>query len=161
MQRSDAAALLSTLSDEEQCQYLSREPFSSEEELWEWMAAPDWRGLTWVAQDRETGVVAGRFVAVPGGAVAGADYEIGCITCVDRQGEGIARECTCAIIAHLTQQGARRLIAEVDARNTPSIRLLQSLGFEEERHVRFRETTHIGACDVLIYALEATHHAVW
>ncbi len=152
MQRGDAGALLPTLGDEAQCRYLAREPFSSEEQLWNWLAAPEWPGLTWIAQDRKSAGVAGRFVAVPG--ELGRAFEIGYITCADRQGEGIARECTATIIAHLTQQGARRVTAEVDARNVPSIRLLESLGFHEDTHLRNRETTHSGVCDVLLYGVE-------
>ncbi len=150
MERADAAALFPTLGDERQCRYLSREPFASEAELWGWLAAPDWPGLTWIAQDRASARVVGRFVAVPGEANV---FEIGYITCADRQGEGVARECTSVVIVHLSQKGARRVIAEVDARNIGSIRLLQSLGFHEDVHLRAQETTHIGTCDLHFYSL--------
>ncbi len=158
MKRADAAALLPTLGDEAQCRYLSRQPFATEAELWGWLADPDWQGLTWIAQDRASARVAGRFVAVPGEGPSDMGretsvFEIGYITCADRQGEGVARECTDAVIAHLSRQGAHRFTAEVDARNAASIRLLQSLGFNEDVHLRAQETTHIGVCDLHFYTL--------
>jgi RimJ/RimL family protein N-acetyltransferase len=155
LQRSDAAALLPTLSDPEQCRYLTRPAFASEEELWDWLAAPDWDGRTWIAQDA-AGEVAARLVAVPGHA-EGVE-EIGYITCLHRQRSGIAAEATAALIAHLfatpvEQGGARKLTAEVDTRNAPSIRLLETLGFTREATLREHDATHIGLCDVHLYGL--------
>ena len=149
----DEQALFPTLSDEAQCLYLSRPAFTSPEELWGWLAAPDWPGLTWIAEDGE-GQVAGRFVAVP--AHEEGVLEIGYITCIDRQGEGVARECTAALVDHLLNTGTRKLIAEVDVENTPSIRLLERLGFTREALFREHETTHKGLCDVAVYGLLAS-----
>ena len=42
--RGDAAALLSTLGDPEQCRYLLRAHFESEEELGDWLCDPEWDG---------------------------------------------------------------------------------------------------------------------
>jgi len=150
LQRSDAAALLPTLSDEAQCLYLTRPAFTSEQELWDWLAEPGWNGRTWIAQDAQ-GQVAGRFVAVPGHE-QGVE-EVGYITCMHRQGEGIARECMAVLIAHLFDHGARKLTAEVDIENIPSIKLLERLGFTREAHLREHETTHAGLRDVYWYGL--------
>ena len=152
LRRGDEAALFPTLSDEAQCLHLTRPAFSSPEELWGWLAEPGWQGRTWIAEDAQ-GVLAGRFVAVPGHE-PGVE-EIGYITCKDRQGEGVARECTAALVAHLFDTGTRKLTAEVDAENIPSIRLLERLGFTREAHFRQHETTHKGLCDVLVYGLLA------
>lgn len=154
LRREDAGALLPTLGDETQCLYLSRPAFSGEDELWGWLADPEWPGRTWIAEDAG-GAVVGRFVAVP--AHAEGVEEIGYITCIDRQGEGVARECTAALVHHLfTVPGLRKVIAEVDLENTPSIRLLERLGFTREAHFRHHEVTHKGLCDVLVYGLLAT-----
>ena len=153
LRRSDAAALFPTLSDAEQCLYLTRPAFESEEELWGWLADPDWNGRSWIAEDAQ-GEVAGRFVAVPGHATG--IEEIGYITCMHRQGEGVARECSAALIAHLFAEGTRKLTAEVDARNTPSIGLLEALGFTREAHFREHDETHAGLCDVLWYGMLAS-----
>ncbi|MEP0190641.1 MAG: GNAT family protein [Erythrobacter sp.] len=153
LQRSDTAALFPTLSDEEQCQYLTRPAFDSEEELWGWLAEPGWNGRSWIAEDA-TGAVVGRFVAVPGHA-AGIE-EVGYITCIDRQGEGIASECTHALIERLFAEDARKITAEVDTRNMASIALLERLGFTREAHLREHDVTHIGLCDVYWYGLLAS-----
>ena len=153
LRRSDAAALLPTLSDAAQCRFLSRLAFAGEEELWGWLADPDWDGRTWIAEDAQ-GAVAGRFVAMP--AHEDGVAEIGYITCAHRQGEGIARECTAALVDHLFGEGKRKLVAEVDARNTASIRLLERLGFTREALLREHETTHEGLCDVALYGLLAS-----
>ncbi|MEP3051382.1 MAG: GNAT family protein [Erythrobacter sp.] len=146
----DCAALFPTLSDADQCRYLTRAEFICEEELWGWLAEPQWPGRTWIAVD-ECGVVAGRFVAIP--AHEDGVEEVGYITCMDQQGQGVASECTKALIAHLFAQGTRKITAEVDAENHASVRLLESLGFTREAHFREHETTHIGLRDVYWYGL--------
>lgn len=160
LRREDCAALFPTLSDPEQCRYLTRAAFGSEAELWDWLADPDWPGRTWIAQDRgiaeDQAGVAGRFVAVP--AHEDGVIEIGFIVCAHRQGEGAAKECAAALIAHLfalpvAEGGARKITAEVDPRNTASVRLLERLGFTREAHFREHETTHIGLCDAYVYGL--------
>ena len=153
LKRSDAAAMFPTMADEEQSLYLTRPKFESEQELWDWFTDPAWPGRTWMAVD-SAGDVVGRFVASPGHGTDDGDgpvFEIGYIVVMHRQGEGIARECSEALIAHLWQEGARKLTAEVDTRNTPSVRLLESLGFTREAHFREHDATHIGMCDVYWY----------
>ncbi len=155
LQHGDEAALFPTLSDEAQCRYLSHPPFKDEAQLWDWLAPPDWPGLSWIAVDG-SGQVAGRFVAVP--APAPDVFEIGYIVCKDHQGQGVASECAAALIAHLWEPhdgrpAARKLTAEVDTRNAPSIHLIEKLGFTREAHFREHEVTHIGMCDVYWYGL--------
>ena len=157
LQPSDAAALFPTMADNEVSLYLTRPAFESEAELWDWLAAPDWPGLTWIAEDA-SGAVAARFVAVP--AHAPDVFEVGYITALAQQGQGVASECMEALIAHLWEGDAatgrapaRKLTAEVDTRNTPSIRLLEKLGFTREAHLREHEMTHAGMCDVYWYGL--------
>nr|WP_298928874.1 GNAT family protein [uncultured Erythrobacter sp.] len=148
LQREDCAALYPTLSDPDQCLYLTRPAFESEDELWGWLADPAWPGMTWIAVDAQ-GEVAGRFVAHT--AHQEGVEEIGYIVCSHAQGQGVAKECTAALIAHRFASGARKLTAEVDTRNTASVRLLESLGFTREAHFRKHEVTHIGMCDVYWY----------
>ncbi len=150
LQRTDTAALFPTLSDPEQCLYLTRPAFESEDELWDWLSDPAWPGRTWIAEDEE-GRVAGRFTA----HVAHQEgvEEIGYIVCADWQGRGVAKECVSTLIAHLIGQGVRKLTAEVDTRNTASVKLLERLGFNREAQFREHETTHIGMCDVYWYGL--------
>jgi len=157
LERSDAATLLPTLSDPHQCLYLTHPAFESEQELWSWLSDPAWPGRTWIAVDASgpnAGDVAGRFVAHT--AHQEGVEEIGYITCTDRQGQGVARECVAALVRHLFERGARKLTAEVDTRNAASIRLLETLGFTREAHFREHETTHVGMCDVYWYGLLAS-----
>ena len=150
--REDAAALLPTLSDEEQCRYLSRRAFADEDELAAWLLDPDWNGRSWVAVDRQSGDIAGRFVLVPTDDPQVA--EIGYITAMQWQGKGVASECMAALIANaFAAEGHRRLIADIDARNLPSIALAEKLGFKQEGCLREHEMTHSGLCDLLIYGL--------
>ena len=152
--REDTAALFPTFANERQSLYLSRPAFVSEEELTGWLFEPGWNGRTWIAEDAE-GRVAGRFVAVPGFDEGVA--EIGYVVCTDRQREGVARECTAALVRHLIEaEGLRKLTAEVDIENLPSVRLLESLGFTREALFRQHEITHKGLCDVAVYGLLAT-----
>jgi ribosomal-protein-alanine N-acetyltransferase len=160
LQRPDAAALFPTLSDEAQCLYLTRPAFASEEELWGWLAEPGWNGRTWIAEDA-AGQVAARFVAVP--AHEEGVEDVGYITCISHQRQGVARECMAALIPHLFalpvgEGGCRKLTAEVDARNTASIALIERLGFTREGYLREHETTHAGLCDVLFYGLLASEY---
>ena len=63
---------------------------------------------------------------------------------------------TAALVEHLLTTGTRKLFAEVDVENTPSIRLLERLGFTREALFREHETTHKGLCDVAVYGLLAS-----
>jgi len=150
--RADAAALLPTLGNEEQCRYLSRPHFESEDELAHWLTDPTWDGRSWAAISKADGSLQGRFVAVPTHDAEIA--EIGYITVASHQGKGIARECTAALVDHLfAVEGKRKIIAEVDGENAPSIALVERLGFTREAYFRQHERTHKGMCDVLIYAI--------
>ncbi|MDY7098607.1 MAG: GNAT family protein [Pseudomonadota bacterium] len=149
LQRSDAAALLPTLGDREQCRYLSRERFADEAELWRWLSDPDWNGRTWIAED--AGGVAGRFVAMPAHDPDVA--EVGYITCAHRQREGVAAECMAALIGHLFGEGQRKLTAVVDFENAASARLAERLGFRREAAFEEHETTHEGVRSVYWYGL--------
>lgn len=150
--RGDARALFTTLADEAQCRYLSRDAFANVEELASWLVDPDWNGRSWVAVDRASGCLAGRFVLVSTAEVGMS--ELGYITVTEWQGRGVAGECVTALISHAFEvENLRRLVAEIDAENAASIALIESLGFTREGWLREHETTHKGLCDVLIYGL--------
>src|SRR4028118_1772797 len=111
--RADAGALFKTLSDDEQCRHLSRGAFLHEKELGDWLTDPSWPGRSWVAIDKADGELVGRFVAVP--TKEGDMSELGYITVVDRQGQGVARECMEALISHLFErEDHRRVFVEID-----------------------------------------------
>ena len=59
-----------------------------------------------------------------------------------------------ALIDHLFEREKyRRLFAEIDSENTPSIALAKWLGFTFEGCLREHENTHKGLCNLLIYGL--------
>lgn len=150
--REDTKALFPTLSNDAQCLFLSRPAFRSEAELADWLTDPTWAGRSWVAVDREDGTVAGRYVAFPGRDEG--VFEVGYITTIDRQGQGVARECMHALVTHLFSDAAcRRVYAEIDADNASSVALAESLGFVREGRLREHDTTHKGLCDLLIYGV--------
>jgi [ribosomal protein S5]-alanine N-acetyltransferase len=79
---------------------------------------------------------------------------IGYILNSDFHGRGYAREAAIAIIEHgFGEMGWRRISAEVDPDNAASIKLLCSVGFTLEGHLRGEWETHIGVRDSLVFGL--------
>ena len=92
-----------------------------------------------------------RVVASPEGKEVA---EIGYIVVPGNERQGIARECVSALVTHLFRaEGVHRIFADVDPRNTASNRLMQSLGFTREAHLRHAMKTHIGWCDTWLWGL--------
>ncbi|WP_321327459.1 GNAT family protein [uncultured Parasphingorhabdus sp.] len=148
----DSAALFETFASEEACRFLARPRFESEAELCAWLTDPEWNGRSWVAIDKSDGALVGRFVAVPAGDEQVS--ELGYVTVADRQGRGVARACTAALISHLFErEDHRRVFAEIDSRNLASVALAERLGFTREACLREHERTHAGLCDMLVYGL--------
>ncbi|OFX53041.1 MAG: GNAT family N-acetyltransferase [Bacteroidetes bacterium GWB2_41_8] len=80
--------------------------------------------------------------------------EIGCTLNKKFQGKGYATEALKATISYLFEQlGKRRIIASIDPRNQPSIKLFERLGFRKE--AQFRESILLNGewVDDLVYAL--------
>lgn len=146
----DVVPLFPTFADEDAMRYWSRAPFASEAELAEWLLDPAWDGRSWAAVAGD-GPALGRFMAAPRGEGVS---EIGYLVVRDRQGEGIARECLAALLAHLFEaEGHRRLYADVDPDNAASNRLVERLGFTLEGRLRASWHTHIGVRDAFIWGL--------
>lgn len=150
--RCDAAALFPTFSDEEQCRFMSRAAFADEQALADWLTDSSWNGRSWVAVGKADAQVAGRFVVIPG-RDAGV-VEVGYVTALDCQRRGVALAAMRALIDHLfAHEGVRRIFAEIDADNAPSIALAERLGFIREGVLRQHEITHKGLCDMAIYGM--------
>lgn len=80
--------------------------------------------------------------------------EIGCTLNKNYQGKGYATEALNASISYLFNQlGKRRIVASIDPRNQPSIKLFERLGFRKEAH--FNESILLNGewVDDLTYAL--------
>jgi len=152
--RADTEALFPTLSDPENCKYLTRAEFKSLDELGDWLCDPDWDGRSWAAIDDATQKLVARVVAIP---VTEEVSEIGYITVIGRTGQGIASECTERLVRYLFEdEGHHRVSANTDPRNEASNALLRKLGFRKEAHLVESMKTHIGWCDEYLWGLLAS-----
>lgn len=152
--RADAATLLPSFSDPDVMRWWSRGPFTSEEELAEWLVpSGGWPGgRSWAVAESETGPAIGRLAAINRGDRIS---EIGYLVARERQRQGVAREAVAALVTHLFAEGCRRIYADTDPENAASNRLLERLGFTLEGRLREQWTTHLGRRDSLIWGLLA------
>lgn len=123
----DLEAVHRFMSDPRAMRYWSRPEHETLEETRHWLGflvdqAPDSRD--WLIE--KDGAVIGK-------AGAWALPEVGFILHPDHWGQGLAQEAMGAVIGHLEAEfpGLPELTAEVDPRNTASLRLLARLGFRE------------------------------
>ena len=79
--------------------------------------------------------------------------EIGYLFARETWGQGVAWEALTALLRHLFAEGQRRVFADIDPDNAPSIGLVERLGFVLEGRLRAEWETHIGVRDTLIYGL--------
>jgi len=157
MTQADIEPLWPALKDEANMKYWSRGPIDTLEEArayLQWniksegvscftlapLTEPD-QALGWVVlMHRKSGVA-----------------EIGYLLHPEAHGQGYAREAVETIIKYgFENLEYRRIYADVDPDNAPSIRLLEVLGFEFEGRMRESWETHIGVRDSCIYSRLAT-----
>jgi RimJ/RimL family protein N-acetyltransferase len=150
----DAEALHPTLADAGLMTWWSSAPHSSVEETRAYFAAridrdPTWRcwAVTLADDDRAIGWVAA------GEKRQGGVTEIGYLLAREHWGKGIAREAVSAVIDRLFAEGQRRVFADTDPDNAPSLALLERLGFQREGLLRGEWETHIGVRDSVILGL--------
>lgn len=153
MEPSDAVCLHPVLSDPETMHWWSSGPHNSLAETQAYIARNAGRGDGWFcwAITRDGGDAMGWVVLI---AKRAGVQEIGYI--LDRRlwGQGLAREAVGRVIDYaFSDQAQRRIFADTDPENGPSIRLLQSFGFRCEGHLRAEWETHIGIRDSLIFGL--------
>jgi RimJ/RimL family protein N-acetyltransferase len=80
--------------------------------------------------------------------------EIGYVFLPEVGGRGFATEAArVAVDVAITFQGAQRVVARLDARNTASAELLERLGLRREAHFRRNEFVKGEWCDELVYAV--------
>jgi RimJ/RimL family protein N-acetyltransferase len=157
LQPGDEAALFTGFSDPTTMQYWSRGPFTDLGEFSSWLGARDWATATdrrmWIAVPRNGGdAVAQCGLAERGEQVA----EIGYMVMPGHVRQGVALECVSALLDQVFRvEGFHRVFADTDPRNVASNRLLQSLGFTREAHLRSAMKTHIGWCDTWLWGLLA------
>ncbi len=149
----DVAAFWPTFRDEDAMRWWSHAAFTDQKELKAWLLDDSWGGRTWIAEPKGGGLPICRVVAT---LHEEGVSEIGYLTVLGSQGQGIARECVSALITHLFEtESNRRLWADVDPDNTASNALLKRLGFTNEGTLREAWNTHIGVRDSYIWGLLA------
>ena len=149
----DAPALFPAFADPQVMRYWSCAPFADLPAFTAWLLDCDWGGRTWVAVPHGGGDPVARLVA---SEQRPRVAEIGYLVLPAYARQGIGAECVAALITHLFRaEGYVRVFADTDPRNIASNRLLQSLGFTREAHLRSAMETHIGWCDTWLWGLLA------
>jgi len=140
----DAVALHSVMGDADSCRYLSHPAKMTVSETaaklaeWvgmaphhDWVIVPEGGGKSWgrvTIYEKEDGV-----------------WEAGIIICPAQQKRGIAAHAMRLAIDRVDNDNApRRIIADIDPDNTPSLKLFEGLGFQYEGRFRQAMETHIG-----------------
>lgn len=151
LEAGDERALYPAMSDPDLMRYWSRGAFTDMEDFRAYLFDREWGGRTWIAVPQNGGQPVCRVVASKQGEEV---CEIGYIIVPGNERKGIAKECVSALITHLfREEGVHRIFGDVDPRNTASNKLLQSLGFTREAHMRDAMKTHIGWCDTWLWGL--------
>lgn len=148
----DADTLHPVFADERTMRYWSGPPHADLAETRTYVAGnaaqDDW--LTWAIT--EDGGQALGWVTL--GVHRDGVRELGYVLHRDFWGQGYAREAVAAVIDHgFATMRLRRIFADCDPDNAGSIRLLESLGFRREGHLRGEWETHLGIRDSLIFGL--------
>ena len=146
----DAEALFPTMADAQAMRWWSYPPFTQVEDLRAHFAEahPDWRAWAVTLRDDDWAI---GFVAA--GQRRPGVSEIGYLFDRATWGQGVAREALGALLDQLFAEGQRRVFADIDPDNAPSIGLVERLGFVLEGRLRAEWETHIGVRDTLIYGL--------
>lgn len=148
----DAISLHAAFSDTELMTYWSSGPHGNINQTREYLRANAENGdyPTW-AITYDGGEAMGWVVFIPH---RDGVREIGYILRRDTWGRGIGREATTRMLEYgFSELGLRRVFADVDPDNAPSIALLEKLGFRREGLLRSEWETHIGVRDSYIYGL--------
>lgn len=149
----DADALFEAYGDPELMRYWSSAPHGDVEQTRAYLCnrfdKDGWRGwsITLKGDDRAIGTLAA-------GQRRNGVVEIGYMLVRRLWGQGYAREAVTRLIDLLfLEEHRRRILADTDPDNTPSNRLLESLGFTLEGRLRGEWETHIGIRDSYIWGL--------
>lgn len=153
LRASDAEALFKTMADPAIMQWWSRPPFETLADLRDDFTAKEqsnWRSwaIVKIGEDHALGFVAA-------GEKRKGVSEIGYLLAREAHGQGFAREAVSILVDQLFAEGQRRIFADTDPDNQPSVKLLEALGFAMEGRLRAEWHTHIGVRDSLIYGLLA------
>ncbi len=151
----DGPALHAVLGDEEGCRYLPVPPCETVADtialLKGWTAG--FEDTSWAIVGALGGDALGRVTLYRPGADAHV-WEIGVMIVPSAQCRGFAASAVRQAVDYgFCAKNARRIVADIDPDNTPSIRLFEQQGFQFEGRLRAAAETHIGVRDSVIYSL--------
>jgi len=157
----DGPALHAIFGDEASCTYMTGPAVKTAEEtvdlLKKWTQGTE--ETSWAIVEREDGEALGRVSMIPR---TDAIWEAAIMLCPAAQGKGVAAAALSeALDLVFDQRGARRVYADIDPDNTPSIRLFERLGFQREGVLRATWKTHIGVRDTVLMSLISTDPKPW
>lgn len=157
----DGAALHAIWGDEASCLYMTRPAFRTVAEtivgLVEWT-----RGIedtSWAVTCDGSDDAVGRIAFVPHGRDV---WEAACMIAPAARGRNLAaRALALGIDDVFARKRARRVFADIDPDNEPSLRTFEKLGFRREGCLRANWKTHIGVRDSVILGLVDADPRPW
>ena len=157
----DGEALHAIFGDEESCRYMTGPAHQSVEETVRMLK--DWtKGLeetSWTVAESEAGPALGRVALIPRGRDI---FEAACMIAPLARGKNLAARALALVIDEaFERRGARRIFADVDPENVPSLRVFERLGFQREGLLRANWKTHIGERDSVIFGLLKSDPRPW
>lgn len=157
----DGEALHAIFGDEESSTYLLGPAFKSVaetiENLKKWTAGA--QDTSWAVCENADGPALGRISLFTQGRDV---WEAACMIAPAARGRRLAaRALAQAIDFVFDVKGARRIFADIDPGNAPSIRTFEKLGFRHEGVLRGNWLTHIGERDSVILGLLARDPRPW
>src|SRR5687768_13825348 len=146
---SDLEGIHAVLSDARATHYWSAPPHTTVEQTKTWL-----QSMIEAPPEESDDFVVTLAGAVIGKLGAWRLPEVGYILRSDHWGRGFAREAMSAFLRHAFEtREVPELIADVDPRNIPSLKLLAAAGFVETGRATGTWTTHIGVCDSIYLKL--------
>ena len=146
----DLEGMHAVLSNERAITYWWRGPHETLDETREWL-----RDMMASTPEQSEDFIVTRDGAVIGKIGAYRIPDFGYILSPEHWGQGLASEAMAAFLDHFFKRpDVTRLTADVDPRNTASLKLLKRHGFVETGRGIGTWNTHIGLCDSIYLALE-------
>ena len=149
----DGPALQAIFGDEESCVYMTEPAYGSVaetvEKLKKWTKGVE--DTSWAVVDAPGGPALGRVALFPHGRDI---WEAACMIVPSARGRNLAGRALAQAVDYVFDaKRARRIFADVDPDNTPSLKTFEKLGFRREGVLRGNWHTHIGERDSIILGL--------
>ncbi|HNR77362.1 MAG TPA: GNAT family protein [Parvularculaceae bacterium] len=149
----DGEALHAIFGDEESCVYMTGPAYKTVaetiENLKKWTTGVD--EVSWAVCESADGPALGRISLFTRGRDV---WEAACMIAPAARGKNLAARALAEGVDHVfDKKGARRVFADVDPDNIPSLRVFEKLGFRREGVLRGNWSTHIGERDSVIFGL--------